>query len=404
MKKILILISLFYCINGQLPSSNLCPNCRGKIHSISDLKLAKQKLILNKEEICRNEKYKFFIIVKSGDFQRRNFTRFTWAKEIIEHFNIPVLYAIGYPTNSSIQEQILSEDKIYNDLLEFNILESYYNLTLKTTSVLYWFNQYCSNSSNYLFYVDDDVLIHVDKLIMYMYRIENNDTIEGWFEKSGKIQRKGIGGVSKKDFPIDIVPDYLWGAAVLYPSNIISNVLLNAIFNSTIPIFFRDDVFINGFIAEQAGIKRKYMEGILLHDQTEDDLKTNMIIIDFKNEDNRRKAWNCYRYDIRCNKNLFDLLLKIISAICLFTLIMIFSWRFFTTTKYYYFLKTLFQLWYYGVHSVETTKRSTTTGIQQAKLGIRWLISFKRMGLRIVFIFVFFMVLYSFGISRSLLS
>jgi hypothetical protein len=404
MKKILILISLFYCINGKLNSSNLCPGCRGKIHSISDLKLAKQKLILNKEEICRNEKYKFFIIVKSGDFQRRNFTRFTWAKEIIEHFNIPVLYAIGYPTNSSIQEQILSEDKIYNDLLEFNILESYYNLTLKTTSVLYWFNQYCSNSSNYLFYVDDDVLIHVDKLIMYMYRIENNDTIEGWFEKSGKIQRKGIGGVSKKDFPIDIVPDYLWGAAVLYPSNIISNVLLNAIFNSTIPIFFRDDVFINGFIAEQAGIKRKYMEGILLHDQTEDDLKTNMIIIDFKNEDNRRKAWNCYRYDIRCNKNLFDLLLKIISAICLFTLIMIFSWRFFTTTKYYYFLKTLFQLWYYGVHSVETTKRSTTTGIQQAKLGIRWLISFKRMGLRIVFIFVFFMVLYSFGISRSLLS
>ena len=399
MKNILFLVYLIYCTNGKLLPTNICQDCLGKIHTTEDLKLTKEKLIINKEQICHNERYKFFIIVKSGDFQRRNFTRSTWAKEIIEHFNIPVLYAIGYPKNSSTQEEIVLEDKKYNDLLEFNIIESYYNLTLKTTSVLVWFNKYCSNSTNYLFYVDDDILIHVDKLIMYMYKIENNDTIEGWFEKSGKIQRKGFGGVSKENFPIDIVPDYLWGAAVLYPTNIISNVLIKGIFNSTYPIFFRDDVFINGFVAEQTGIKRKYLEGMLLYDKTEDDLKTNMIIIYFQNEEDRYKVWNCYKYNIQCNKNLFRLLLRIIWVIGISIIILIFCWKAFKTTNYYYQLKDIFYLWYYGIdswtmkntNSINRNQRSTV-GFQQAKLGIQWLINFKRMGIRIVYIFIIFMI------------
>ncbi|CAF3791909.1 unnamed protein product [Rotaria sordida] len=315
---ILILIHIFYCLDAELTTLSTCKDCRGKIHTKKDLQLAKQPLIINQNLACHYAKNKFFIIVKSGTFQRRNFTRSTWAREINERFDIAVLYAIGYPKDPAMQKEIIDEDEKYHDLLEFNFLESYYNLTLKTTSVLVWYDKYCSSNSDYLLYVDDDILIHADKLVLYMNQITNNDTLEGWFEKSGKIQRKGIGGVSKENFPIDIVPDYLWGAAVLYPSNIISNLLIKTIFNTTIPIFFRDDVFINGFIAEQAGIKRKHMKGILTYDQTEDDLNTNMIIIDFKNEESREKAWNCYKYNIQCNKNLPLLLFRIFVGISLF--------------------------------------------------------------------------------------
>jgi len=401
MKNIFILISFFYLINGKNISSNQCENCLGKLHTSKDLELAKQLLIINKNEICLNKKYQFIIIVKSGNFQRRNFTRSTWGKEMIEHFNIPILYAIGYPNDSSIQKEIYSENKIYNDLLQFNILESYYNLTIKTTSVLVWYNQYCSNNSNYLLYVDDDILIHVDKFIMYINKMNNNNTIKGWFEKSGKIQRSGFGGISKEDFPIDIVPDYLWGAAVLYPSNIISNILIKFIFNTTLPIFFRDDVFINGFIAEQAGIIREYMKGILLYDKTEDDLKRNMIIIDFKNEENRQKAWNCYKYNIQCNKNLLLLLFKIFLGIFLIIIILSFSWKCFKTTAYYYQLKYEFNSWFYGtnypykkiVHSGSMVygKQRSTVG---AKLGIQWLMNFRKTGIRISFVFIFIIVLY----------
>jgi len=144
MKNILILFYLFYSISAKLTTPPICRNCSGKMHTKQDLELAKRPLIINKKKICLNEKYDFFIIVKSGNFQRRNLTRTTWAKEITEHFNIPVLYAIGYPKNSSLQREIISEDETYKDLLQFDFLESYYNLTIKTTSVLLWYDRYCS--------------------------------------------------------------------------------------------------------------------------------------------------------------------------------------------------------------------------------------------------------------------
>ena len=346
MKYVLILIYLFHSINTRVTKPSVCKDCVGKIHTTDELQLAKQSPIINKIHTCQSRKYKFIIIVKSGHFQRRSFTRSTWAEEITQKLNTPILYAIGYPNGSSTQDDIISEDEQYQDLLEFNILDSYYNLTIKTTSILLWYDQYCSKNSDYLLYVDDDVLVHVDRLITYIYQINDNNSIKGWFEKSAKIQRTGIGGVSKKDFPIDTVPDYLWGAAVLYPSTVISNVLIKAIFNATMPIFFRDDVFINGFIAEQAGIKRQHMQGVVLYDWTEDSLKTNMIIIDFKSEEAREKAWNCYKYHIQCSKMSLLFLFKILCGAILFTMVVVYRCKWLIRTSYYNRLRYEFNRWY----------------------------------------------------------
>lgn len=405
MKNIIILFCLFYIANAKLAGKDTCRNCVGKIHTKDDLKLTLQPLIIDKNSNCYDGKHKFLIIVKSGDFQRRHFTRTTWAKEITEQFNIPVLYAIGYPKNATTQKQILSEDEIYHDLLQFNIIESYYNLTLKTTSVLVWFNQHCSRRVDYLLYVDDDVLIHVDKLILFMHNINTTDSIQGWFETSGRIQRKGIGGVSKEDFPIDVVPDYLWGAAVLYPSKVLLESLINAIFNTTIPIFFRDDAFINGFIAEEAGIKRELMKGILSYDPTEDDLKKNMIIIDFKNEESRIKAWNCYRYGIQCNKNLLLTLFKIFGGLSLFIIIAGSLCRCFMKTIFYDQLRSEsikciaefydFVLVYFDLSLIFRRRK------QYSKIRIAYVLSFissflcfRKMYMKMGIIFIVIIVLY----------
>jgi hypothetical protein len=390
MKNVLFLISIFYFIDAKITPTSICRDCQGKIHSREQLELTKQPLIIDKNEICLNEKFQFIIIVKSGNFQRRNFTRQTWAKEIIEHFNIPVLYAVAYPSNSSLEKQILLEDKIHHDLLQFPIIENYYNLTLKTISVLIWYTHYCSNNSNYLLYVDDDVLIHVDKLIMYMNENRNTNSIEGWFETLGKIQRTGMGGISKEDFPIDIVPDYLWGAAVLYPTNILADVLIKRIFNTKIPIFFRDDVFINGFIAQEAGINRKSMKGVVTYDPSQDDLNNNMIVIDFKNEEHRMRAWNCYRYYIQCNKDApIVLILKILIGICVILIIAYICWKYFKSTRVYHQLKYTLTRRYYGM----MRERRPTVG---GKLPIRRLIYMRGMGIRIGFVVILIFVFYYF--------
>lgn len=349
MKNLWILISLFALIDGRILRTKFCRDCQGKLHTREELQSTKLPLLLDKNTTCFREQYKFIVIVKSSSFQRRNFTRRTWAREIIEHFNIPVLYAVGYTQNATINEQIRVEDRMYNDLLQFPILESYYNLTLKTISILLWYDRYCSNSSTYLFYVDDDILIHVDRFIVFMNEKNQSNAMEGWFETLGKIQRTGLGGISKEHFPIDIVPDYLWGAAVLYPSNVISHALIPTIFNTSLPIFFRDDVFINGFIAEEAKVKRQAMNDIVLYDRTENQLQKTMIVISFQTEEDRYRAWNCYRYEFDCYHNYHISLILTLMGLILLAMLGYHLWKRVRSSSFIRALKYELILWYNGM-------------------------------------------------------
>ncbi|CAF3641870.1 unnamed protein product [Rotaria socialis] len=407
MIKAFIVFSLLCFINARFTTNSTCKNCIGKIHSKQDLQLARHSLIIDKNQSCQNQRYTFFIIVKSGSFEKRSFTRSTWAKEISEHFKIPILYAIGYPKDPHFQKYIIAEDLKYHDLLQFNILEDYYNLTLKTTSVLLWYDRYCSKNSQFLLYVDDDVLIHVDKLIVYMHRTVNSDSIQGWFEKSVHIQREGMGGVSVDDFPIDFVPDYLWGAAVVYPSHIISNRLISAIFNSTVPIFFRDDVFINGFMAQQAGIKREHMKGIFCFDPAQDDLNSKMILINFKNEEARENTWNCYKNGVRSNKKLPLFLCKVMCGMCLFIIIFGYCCKYFIETVDFDHLKLVCYQCFYKYHYprkqninlmiLMNGQQYSRNRIQQLFLTFQWLVNFRTMYIKIFFFLVVMSVLYYFS-------
>jgi hypothetical protein len=394
MNTVWVLLSIFSLIDGEITPTSICQGCIGKIHTRDQLELTKQALIIDKNTTCLNKQYKFIIIVKSGNFQRRDFTRRTWAKEIIDYFNIPVLYAVGYPRNSSDEKEILCEDHIHHDLLQFHILESYYNLTLKTISVFNWYTHYCSNNSHYLLYVDDDILVHVEKLIMYMNEYSQTDAIEGWFETLAKIQRTGFGGISEKDFPIDNVPDYLWGAAVLYPSNIISSVLIKTIFNSKSSIFFRDDVFINGFIAQEANVKRQYMKGIVAYDETKNQLKNSVIVFNFKNEEQRIRAWNCYRYNIQCYENIQLSLSNILIRICFILIINYICWKYLQSTKIYPQLKHAFMYWYCGMINsykiIICREQGSSIG---TKFPIRRWIYTRRIGIRLVIFVVIILIL-----------
>lgn len=71
--------------------------------------------------------YPLFIIVKtravtSGNyFQRRMFTRTSWAREA-RSLGIPVIYAVGRAMDEQTQEMLAMENRIYNDILQFNYM------------------------------------------------------------------------------------------------------------------------------------------------------------------------------------------------------------------------------------------------------------------------------------------
>lgn len=234
--------------------------------------------------------YPLFIVVKtratsSGDyFQRRMFTRTSWGREA-QALGIPVIYAVGRSNNDGIQKMLESEHRSYGDLLQFNYIDAYYNITIKSTGILHWFSQRgCQSVTPYVFIVDDDVLINIPSLLkMISTRSLNSNTMYGLYLNDIEPHPSGKWAVSLADYPHRTYPAFITGASTLYPTALISR-LVERIFQLVErqqPIFFLDDVLIAGIIAEELGIRRAPMFGI--EDCSFTDLFSRIIISECSN-------------------------------------------------------------------------------------------------------------------------
>lgn len=130
-------------------------------------------MLLNHPEKCKGDVY-LLMVIKSVATQhdRREVIRKTWGKEqVIDGKRIKLLFLISKPPNqverANHQKLVEFEDYIYGDILQWDFLDSFFNLTLKETHFLKWFNTYCPNV-RYIFKGDDDVFVSVDNILEFL--------------------------------------------------------------------------------------------------------------------------------------------------------------------------------------------------------------------------------------------
>ncbi|XP_076007534.1 UDP-GlcNAc:betaGal beta-1,3-N-acetylglucosaminyltransferase 7 [Genypterus blacodes] len=130
-------------------------------------------MIANHPEKCAGEIY-LLMVVKSVATQhdRREVIRKTWGKEqVVDGKRIKTLFLLGKPSNqvekANHQKLLDYEDYIYGDILEWDFMDSFFNLTLKETHFLKWFDTYCPKV-RYVFKGDDDVFVSVENILEYL--------------------------------------------------------------------------------------------------------------------------------------------------------------------------------------------------------------------------------------------
>ncbi|XP_040895455.1 UDP-GlcNAc:betaGal beta-1,3-N-acetylglucosaminyltransferase 7 [Toxotes jaculatrix] len=130
-------------------------------------------ILLNHPERCTGE-IDLLMVIKSVATQhdRREVIRKTWGKEqVLNGKRIKTLFLLGKPSNeaerANHQKLVEYEDYIYGDILQWDFLDSFFNLTLKETHFLKWFNTYCP-SVRYVFKGDDDVFVNVENIFEYL--------------------------------------------------------------------------------------------------------------------------------------------------------------------------------------------------------------------------------------------
>ncbi|KAK2835404.1 hypothetical protein Q5P01_015888 [Channa striata] len=130
-------------------------------------------MTLNHPEKCAGE-VDLLIVIKSIATQhdRREVIRKTWGKEqVLDGKKIKTLFLLGKPSDererANHQKLVEYEDHIFRDILQWDFLDTFYNLTLKETHFLKWFHTFCP-SVRYVFKGDDDVFVSVKNIFEFL--------------------------------------------------------------------------------------------------------------------------------------------------------------------------------------------------------------------------------------------
>ncbi|XP_037626937.1 UDP-GlcNAc:betaGal beta-1,3-N-acetylglucosaminyltransferase 7 [Sebastes umbrosus] len=130
-------------------------------------------MLFNHPEKCAGD-VDLLMVIKSVATQhdRREVIRKTWGKEqLVDGKRVKTLFLLGKPSSvaerANHQKLVEYEDYIYKDILQWDFLDSFFNLTLKETHFLKWFHTYCPGV-RYVFKGDDDVFVSVGNIFEFL--------------------------------------------------------------------------------------------------------------------------------------------------------------------------------------------------------------------------------------------
>ncbi|XP_008570449.1 PREDICTED: lactosylceramide 1,3-N-acetyl-beta-D-glucosaminyltransferase [Galeopterus variegatus] len=229
---------------------------------------ARYPYLINHEEKCQAQDVLLLLFVKTApqNYNRRSAIRKTWGNErYIQsqlNANIKTLFVLGTPNplkGEELQRKLIWEDQMYNDIIQQDFVDSFYNLTLKLLLQFSWANTFCPHAK-FLMTADDDIFIHMPNLIEYLQSLEQIGVQDFWIgrvhrgappirDKSSKYY------VSYEMYQWPAYPDYTAGAAYVISSDVATKVYsASQTLNTSLYI---DDVFM-GLCANKMGIVPQY--------------------------------------------------------------------------------------------------------------------------------------------------
>ncbi|XP_020368096.1 UDP-GlcNAc:betaGal beta-1,3-N-acetylglucosaminyltransferase 7 [Rhincodon typus] len=130
-------------------------------------------MILNHPEKCSDDIY-LLLVVKSiiTQYERREAIRKTWGnKMVMDGKQVKILFLLGTSSNENErphhQRLLEYEDIIYGDILQWDFMDTFFNLTLKEVNFLKWFSTYCE-TVEYIFKGDDDVFVSTENILEFL--------------------------------------------------------------------------------------------------------------------------------------------------------------------------------------------------------------------------------------------
>ncbi|XP_063972016.1 beta-1,3-galactosyltransferase 5 isoform X2 [Diachasmimorpha longicaudata] len=171
--------------------------------------------------------------------------------------NVSVVFILGMTGDPKLESHLQREQKLYGDMIRGQFLDSYFNLTLKTISMLEWIDTYCPRA-NFILKTDDDVFINMPQLLSFVKKHETDrNVVFGKLAHKWRPFRdpKSKYFVSRNEYKNRLYPNFMSGPAYLLSSDVINKLYKTALNEN----FFKlEDVFITGMVASKLQINLRH--------------------------------------------------------------------------------------------------------------------------------------------------
>ena len=187
-------------------------------------------------------------------YLKREAQRKTWVSEAKEH-NISVYFVIGLSQNETTNQLLKDESNKYQDIIQMQFIDTYFNQTLKTLSILRWAQNKCQNSKQ-IVKSDDDIFVNIDKLLQSLDKFKSG--ITGFKHSKQRVYRTNNNGCTwytKEQYKPYEYPGLVYPSFYAITNNVIPK-LLETLENYSDNVLDIEDIFVTGVLAEKAGVPR----------------------------------------------------------------------------------------------------------------------------------------------------
>jgi beta-1,3-galactosyltransferase 1 len=180
----------------------------------------------------------------------RNSIRHTWVNNTYftsQSGVVKVLFLLGKSNESTIQRQLELEFERFQDLLQGDFIDSYYNLSLKGTMAYKWVTERCGNAK-VIIKVDDDVVVNMVEILANINKFMKPRSVVCNLAVQAPIFRNETDKcfVPNSLFPsTKYYPNYCKGGFVSFSNDLIPELFKSA---TITPFFWIDDVYLYGLV------------------------------------------------------------------------------------------------------------------------------------------------------------